>query len=328
MSVSRRHNWARALDMQMDTLAWCLTEPGAYFLQGFYESFFDSYPSIPIRQHVETDEEAARAMSVHTVVTLNRADTIFVTSDMLHLLMQAAHDLPEEAIVDEHTLICPYGFALFEEPVVGEDKHGIPMCINGISWEINPIAPTEENPDPGKAVVLYFWTDPMNPYNPLSEDLQEKIKILGITIPPLNVEHFYPMQVGEALPPEDDMPGKKLVREIAKIWMAMQLLAQQRIGEPIQMRPDRATRKRMARKYQKGDKLVTLITLRRKSVKKDDEEPGKVEWTRRWLVRGHWRRQYYPKTKTHDWVYIFEHIKGPDDKPFIPTERRIFDFRR
>jgi hypothetical protein len=74
--------------------------------------------------------------------------------------------------------------------------------------------------------------------------------------------------------------------------------------------------------------MITLITLRRKSVKKDDEEPAKIEWSRRWVVRGHWRKQWYPKSQTHDYVYIHDFIKGPEDKPLVITERRVFNFRR
>ena len=46
-----------------------------------------------------------------------------------------------------------------------------------------------------------------------------------------------------------------------------------------------------------------------------------VEWTCRWLVRGHWRMQPYPKLGLVQPKWIAPHIKGPDDKPIKHSER-------
>lgn len=146
---------------------------------------------------------------------------------------------------------------------------------------------------------------------------------------PFALGHWYATLEGQKVP-RTGLPGSELITELLALFVAMNLVAQQRIGTPMVLDPDRATRRRMKRDF--GDdgpeRRITLITLRRKSVKKDDEEPKKVEWSRRWPVRGHWRRQWYPKLKRHDWVYIYEYIKGPEDKPLVITERRIFNFRR
>jgi hypothetical protein len=325
MAVSR-HGWARALDIQMDTLAWHIQDYGEAMLQGFYESFFKANPDL-VKGDEAVDIIAAKQMAMHTAIALHRADTIYVTSDMLHILMQAAHDLPEEAVFDDHVLISKYGFVYFEEAIVGEDRHGETMCIHAISWETNPIAASESNPDPMKAIVIYFWTDPYDDRVGLNEKYGKQLREVGIPVPPLSLDHFYPAKVGDHVPKLEGLTkGQQLVIEVSKIFIAMHLLAQQRIGEPVKMRPDRATRKRMARKYNAGDRLVTLITLRRRKAAKDNHEPAKIEYTRRWLVRGHWRRQ--PDKHGWHWTYIYEYLKGPEDKPFIPTERRIFDFKR
>jgi hypothetical protein len=42
-----------------------------------------------------------------------------------------------------------------------------------------------------------------------------------------------------------------------------------------------------------------------------------VEWTCRWLVRGHWRSQWYPRTASHRPVWIMPYVKGPDDAPLV-----------
>jgi len=46
-------------------------------------------------------------------------------------------------------------------------------------------------------------------------------------------------------------------------------------------------------------------------------ESSTVEWTKRWMVRGHWRLQPYGPVgqKTHKPIWIDPYVKGPEDKP-------------
>jgi len=55
---------------------------------------------------------------------------------------------------------------------------------------------------------------------------------------------------------------------------------------------------------------------------------GSVDWTHRWLVRGHWRNQYYPAHKRHAPIWIHPHIKGPDDKPFKDPKPTVYAVTR
>jgi hypothetical protein len=64
---------------------------------------------------------------------------------------------------------------------------------------------------------------------------------------------------------------------------------------------------------------VSVILLRRKSGR--GLENTEVEWSHRWLVRGHWRNQWYSTLKEHRLIYINPHIKGPDDKPLIVHDK-------
>lgn len=41
----------------------------------------------------------------------------------------------------------------------------------------------------------------------------------------------------------------------------------------------------------------------------------------RWVVRGHWRRQWYPREGAHRPVWIQEHESGPADHPLLLAER-------
>jgi len=327
--VAMREGWHRALDVQMDTHKWCLSDLGALYNFGFMGEVMSK---VLDSKNPEMDEHALRLVSISLsevyVQALYRADTLYITSDMMHMLLQAAHDLPEDAQFDEHVLITPTGFCLFEEPIVGVDRHEKKILIHGLVWSKQLLQSREDGKDMG--VVIFFLVDPTDPIDDYNTKFAEQMRETGITLPPLALQHFYPARFGDTLPhtPEDQtVMGSLIIHETLKLFIAMQLVAQQKIGEPIQMRPDRATRRRYAREYG-GERLITLITLRRKSVKKDDEEAAKVEWSRRWVVKGHWRRQWYPKSQTHDYVYIYEYVKGPEDKPLVLSERRVFNFAR
>jgi hypothetical protein len=62
---------------------------------------------------------------------------------------------------------------------------------------------------------------------------------------------------------------------------------------------------------------VRLIHLRRatKAQGAPHDEKAAREYTCRWMVRGHWRQQWYPSRQVHRPVWITPHLKGPEDKP-------------
>lgn len=330
--MAPRGGWHRALDVQLDTHKWGTTYRGMAYNYSFMLSMFsDSADLVDEREFTPTYTEFCKEMEEHYQISLWRGDTIYITSDMLHVIMQAAEDLPDDVQFDPKTLMSQYGFALFEEAILGTDLNGKTIATHGIAWECNPVRPEFgiRDIEPGDlkmASVIYFLTDPCDLRDEVNAQFQHQIGRDGSPLPPLALSHVYPLMEGDTAP-KGDKPGMELVSGIVKLFLAMQILSRQTIGEPQRFRPDRAQRRRIRREYpQMPERMITLITLRRKSVK-HNEEPQKVEWSRRWIVRGHWRKQYYPKTKTYDWKYIYEYVKGPEDKPLV-TGRRVFDFRR
>lgn len=45
------------------------------------------------------------------------------------------------------------------------------------------------------------------------------------------------------------------------------------------------------------------------------------EYRHRWIVRGHWRNQYYSTRGDHRPIWIAPHFAGPEDKPLLGGER-------
>lgn len=83
---------------------------------------------------------------------------------------------------------------------------------------------------------------------------------------------------------------------------------------------------RRASKVTPVDPVVRVIQLRSRQneIGKPDGESTSVEWASRWVVRGHWRNQWYPSQETHKPVWIAPYVKGPDDKPLKPPRTRVF----
>jgi hypothetical protein len=50
---------------------------------------------------------------------------------------------------------------------------------------------------------------------------------------------------------------------------------------------------------------------------------GMVDWQSRWMVRGHYRNQWYAATKTHRTIWVASYIKGPADKPIREPIYRV-----
>jgi hypothetical protein len=97
--------------------------------------------------------------------------------------------------------------------------------------------------------------------------------------------------------------------------LAATALLKQRILVAERQLATRGERKRL-------DKLsmptaVMTIALRATEHTNAETGQGMVEWSHRWIVRGHWRQQWYPSQQEHRVLWIPPYIKGPDDQPLI-----------
>jgi len=72
-----------------------------------------------------------------------------------------------------------------------------------------------------------------------------------------------------------------------------------------------------------------VVVLRRQSDRhRADAEGGPVEWSHQWIVRGHWRKQFYPKAGRNVPIFIAPYIKGPADKPMKAPNPTVFSVER
>lgn len=90
---------------------------------------------------------------------------------------------------------------------------------------------------------------------------------------------------------------------------------------------ERGLRRRMERANVVGaDSSISVVTLRTESRDASTVTSiGDVDWKHRWWVRGHYRAQWLPSTKSHRLTWIAPFLKGPEDKPIA---HRIYDVKR
>lgn len=126
---------------------------------------------------------------------------------------------------------------------------------------------------------------------------------------------------GRATPPEAEIAMERTI-------LAARLLMGQTIVRSEPLAPPRATRRRIARDQADLNPGVRYIDLRRARTAPADtaaDDTGgagpRREYRHRWVVRGHWRNQYYPSREDHRPIWIAPHLAGPDDKPLLGGER-------
>jgi len=117
---------------------------------------------------------------------------------------------------------------------------------------------------------------------------------------------------------EAENPGVTTETDL-KLFAAMLTFLQQKIMMPVRQSPTRAMR-RQAEREKRSIPPINVIKLRHHVYKKTGEQSD-VEWAWQWVVRGHWRDQWYPSIKRHQPIWISPYMKGPEDKPVKETER-------
>jgi hypothetical protein len=106
---------------------------------------------------------------------------------------------------------------------------------------------------------------------------------------------------------------------------SMLLLLDQTIAVATPRRVDRAAARRAEREKWTAEPIVRVVELRRRvSSASSDGEHGDVDWSCRWIVRGHWRQQWCPAAREHRPIWITPYVKGPEEKPLKPPRATVF----
>ncbi|MEU5852379.1 hypothetical protein [Saccharopolyspora shandongensis] len=96
-------------------------------------------------------------------------------------------------------------------------------------------------------------------------------------------------------------------------------LIRQQLTETVTESPDRASRRRHQRAGLAPPQV--RVSRLRQSARPAATNESQKEWHHKWIVRGHWRKQWYPSIQAHRPIWIAPHLKGPGDAPLLGGER-------
>lgn len=197
--------------------------------------------------------------------------------------------------------------------------------IYGVSWSHLPGGP-EGTRAPAGGVWMSFYSNSNLPelMNETSISLNNMFRSARSNLPPLIVDNeaVTPWCPPGGSPEQFALPAKThTTHGWARLVFALfRLAAQVGLGEQVTESTPRAERRRTAR-AQLPDRPVRVVRLRGRQSEHDSTGMGGREYRHRWIVRGHWRQQWYPTLDDHRPIWINAHAKGPDDAPLLGGER-------
>lgn len=276
---------------------------------------------------------------------LVRSEIYAVRPDTVDLVSAAAETIPYHPVLAGDELPSDVGFAFLGKSIGRLDIRGKMLRVHALQWwptTVQLVGP--DGPTARVAAVAYLlysrWDDPDDEYSQDPRSLQ--IGRMGLHWP-LSMNGVYGADqaafahlpafmadlgedAGRLTISEEAWPEAFFMRWLLSWW----LLVKQEMLTISSVAVPRAARRRFERTTDRVMEVpgIKVVDLRRKERAARDAavEAGSVDWTHRWGVRPHWRRQWYPSTQEHRMIFIGFQIRGPEDKPLIlkPT---VFDVR-
>jgi len=272
--------------------------------------------------------EFAYRMTEALPIITSEIPLYFVKGEMTDLVQHASNQLSDEDLVDVSVAPTRRGFVYFDTPIEGVDLRGSTIKMNACVWYF-------DNTD---SLLLYMFNDMYrSPDDPSKQVLSDKSKMklqevagrwsfIGM----MGMKAGDP--IGNALPPVDEkvksyyeekenfipVPSTNFVRVLHAYWLLM--------GQTLVNMREEVGDKRVARSQRQMNlpNLVTVMEYRRYKSDTQYIGEGAIEWSHRWIVRGHWRWQPYKdeQGKTlRKRIWIAPFMKGPEDKPLVVTDK-------
>lgn len=282
-----------------------------------------------LKQGLGRPDDRSVALSNAIAAQIEAATPYYVTPDMSLLVQHAANGLDDEDLFDLSLAPTSAGFARFERPLDMYDVRGWHMKAHWLSW----------GPAPGGA-LLTMWNDTRDP--------DDVIKSLGVrefgpeirrvignwsVIGGTHILRGAPL--GAARVPVPERYIEELLADgveptpftnIERLAQALWLLLDQTL---VSTREEQARPKQTHHARKLGlTTRVTVVDLRRIEGMNRGQGESTVEWSHRWVVRGHWRWQacgvgYSERRRI--WVAPF--IKGPEGAP-LAVRDHVYALRR
>jgi hypothetical protein len=285
---------------------------------------------------------------------LPRTEAFHVNQEMCTLVQYAASQLDELDRIDRTVMPTRAGIVRFDGGIPFYDVRGRKMLVSWAIWSpvmVQYARPRGDTGEPFEATVVYLFNDhraePDAIYDLIAEEsakdgyspddvagLERLLGRWGF----IGANTLYDqMRLGPAQMTTSETHAAQILAEgdtphaytnPVRLLHALWLLLGQTVADLSDAPVDRARRKRAGRAGIPD--RVTVVQLRRTESKRSEGE-SLVEWSHRWVVRGHWA--WYHVGPDHPLAQEVEpgrfmariwrapFVKGPAGKPLVVTEK-------
>lgn len=265
----------------------------------------------------------AELMQSSMARALRLGSTFIWSRSTCDLLIASARDMPSYTLVDEH-IPSHDGFMVFEKPLPlggGVDE----WPLTAVSWAVVRGLDTDdprviEAARNGRKIIA-LDPDDASGIATLCIWFYLEMDAWGYT--PFT---YLQWSVGMATEESSFFTSEERTRMklqylgAAFTFMNSHITMQRRNYAP------RAVARRVARSID-ATPLVNVIELRRReyqTVERTTDEAMSRDYHVQWIVRGHWRQQWYPSLGRHQPKWIAPYVKGPEGKPLKTPRTNVF----
>ena len=258
---------------------------------------------------------APRRLKKMMVDMFSKGDTYYISQEIIDVLLGGFDTLPYGLLGDVRPS-WPYGWAFFEKPVVVPFPNATLWDLQGIAW--GPVLDQQRQGIGGLNLAVFVST-------PKSAHMT----CTGMTTWRWGDSWDQQWGATKELELGDharvvDRNGQVIFGQwLSKLIFSFFAFIRQECVT-IQNQPAARPIRRHLPKSYAAEPIIKVIQLRRRSTATNADESVSVDYSCRWLVRGHWRNQFYPGSQSHRPRYIQPYVKGPDDKPLKPTKSSLF----
>jgi hypothetical protein len=261
----------------------------------------------------------ANARAYYEAQTVAGARTYLVAEDMLTLAEHASKTMPVEPLAEDD-LPAPNGFMTFERGLALPDVRGNEVVMSAFAWR-------RYHFEGNTGIIWTYYSDPSDERDcsydiPPEYRLRVRLLLLGEDMEFFGRQPAAPDVIADHFKESGCTPeiATETVRYMRTLPMALWAMMRD-YAAVDEVAADRPTRRRLAKAGSPVRPNVLVVKLRRPKHEADDHVPGSVEWSRRWIVNGHWRRQWYATLGMHRAKWIAPFVKGPADKPLVVTRK-------
>lgn len=316
-------------------------------MERFLDGLVESLKNPELGASVLTERTTPEEFQTLLWGMLRFSEAYWVSADMMALAVAATEAMPDDAAIDRHLLPSDIGWLLLADPITVLDVRGKVLRFNAVSWA----AKSEDS------FAIVWWTNKHDPVDSVNITMRKRLTDRQYARLPT----YQPVHIGSVvynrplpqsitfgknrvIPPDQEvsvtqgpdgsltwvfpegMDGEDLVprktpdpalQTLTVIWRLMRQTVVD-LRESDEKIPRNL--RRMIAKQNTSDR-VSVITLR-KHVRGRDQGRT-VEWSHRFLRRGHWRHQWYGSNakgnRRQEWVWVHPAIVNAahEDLPFL-----------